>query len=75
MGLRLLGGLNDFPAEPVTFIGQVLDAMAALPAFRDARQWVLGNLGVPSGGAILEAGCGNAASHAVLHAVVGRAGG
>jgi ubiquinone/menaquinone biosynthesis C-methylase UbiE len=70
-GSDFFGGLNDFPPEPVTFIGQILDTMATLPAFRDARQWVLGNLGVPSGGAILEAGCGNAASHAGLHAVVG----
>jgi ubiquinone/menaquinone biosynthesis C-methylase UbiE len=70
-GSDFFGGLNDFPPEPVAFIGQILDTMAALPAFRDARQWVLRNLGVPSGGAILEAGCGNAASHAGLHAVVG----
>jgi ubiquinone/menaquinone biosynthesis C-methylase UbiE len=45
--------------------------MATLPAFRDARQWLLGSLDVQSGGSILEAGCGNAASHADLHAMVG----
>ncbi len=31
----------------------------------------MGSLGVKSGGSILEAGCGNAASHADLHAMVG----
>ncbi len=70
-GSDFFGGLNELPPEPVAGIGQVLDTMATLPAFQDARQWLLGSLGVPSGGSILEAGCGNAASHADLHAMVG----
>lgn len=70
-GSDFFGGLNELPTEPVAGIGHVLDAMATLPAFRDARQWVLGNLGVPPGGSILEAGCGNGASHGELHALVG----
>ena len=73
-GSDFFGGLNDFPPEPVAGIGHILDAMAALPAFRDARQWVLANLRVPSGGSILEAGCGNGASHADLHGIVGPSG-
>jgi ubiquinone/menaquinone biosynthesis C-methylase UbiE len=63
--------LNELPPEPVAGIGHILDAMTTLNAFRDARQWVLGNLGVRPGGSILEAGCGNGASHADLHAAVG----
>ena len=70
-GSDFFGGLNELPPEPVAGIGQVLDTMATLPAFRDARQWLLGSLDVQSGGSILEAGCGNAASHADLHAMVG----
>jgi ubiquinone/menaquinone biosynthesis C-methylase UbiE len=70
-GSDFFGGLNEMPPEPVAGIGHVLEAMATQAAFRDARQWVLANLGVPSGGSILEAGCGNAAHHADLHAIVG----
>jgi len=70
-GSDFFGGLNELPPEPVAGIGQVLDTMATLPAFRDARQWLLGSLDVQSGGSILEAGCGNAASHSDLHAMVG----
>jgi ubiquinone/menaquinone biosynthesis C-methylase UbiE len=73
-GSDFFGSLNELPPEPVAGIGHVLDAMATQAAFRDARQWMLGNLGVPSGGSILEAGCGNAASHADLHAIVGPSG-
>src|ERR1022692_3055719 len=70
-GSDFFGGLNELPPEPVAGIGHILDAMTTLTAFRDARQWVLGNLGVRSGGSILEAGCGNGASHSDLHAMVG----
>jgi ubiquinone/menaquinone biosynthesis C-methylase UbiE len=73
-GSDFFGGLNDFPPEPVAGIGHILDAMAALPAFRDARQWVLANLRVPPGGSILEAGCGNGASHADLQGIAGPSG-
>jgi ubiquinone/menaquinone biosynthesis C-methylase UbiE len=70
-GSDFFGGLNEMPPEPVAGIGHVLDAMATQAAFRNARQWVLANLGVPAGGSILEAGCGNAAHHADLHAIAG----
>jgi len=73
-GSDFFGGLNELPPEPVAFIGHILDVMATLPAFRDARQWMLGNLGVQPGGSILEAGCGNGASHADLHVMVGPGG-
>jgi ubiquinone/menaquinone biosynthesis C-methylase UbiE len=73
-GSDFFGGLNELPPEPVAGIGQVLDTMATLPAFQEARRWLLGSLGVPAGGSILEAGCGNAASHADLHAIVGPGG-
>jgi ubiquinone/menaquinone biosynthesis C-methylase UbiE len=73
-GADFFGGLNDLPPEPVAGISHVLDAMAVLPAFRDARQWVLANLRVPSGGSILEAGCGNGASHAELQGIAGVSG-
>jgi hypothetical protein len=36
-GSDFFGGLNELPPEPVAGIGQVLDTMATLPAFRDAR--------------------------------------
>jgi hypothetical protein len=34
---RGFGTLNEMPVEPVTGIGQILEAMSTLPAFRDAR--------------------------------------
>lgn len=58
-GSDFFGSLNEMPSEPVSALGNVIEAMITLPAFRDARQWVLGNLGVSSGAAILEAGCGS----------------
>ncbi len=70
-GADFFGGLNEMPPEPVAGLGHLLDAMATLAAFRDARQWLLGDLGVPPGGSVLEAGCGNGSSHADLHALVG----
>ena len=73
-GADFFGGLNDLPPEPVAGIGYILDAMAVLPAFRDARQWVLANLRVPAGGSILEGGCGNGASHTDLQGMVGPSG-
>ena len=61
-GADFFGGLNAMPAEPVAAIEAVLEAMGTLPAFRDARRWLLRRLDVPTSGAILEAGCGIAAS-------------
>jgi hypothetical protein len=44
-GSDFFGTLNEMPSEPVIGIGHILEAMSTLPAFRDARQWVLRNLG------------------------------
>ena len=41
-GADFFGGLNEMPPEPVAGLGQLLDAMTTLAAFRDARQWLLG---------------------------------
>jgi len=65
------GTLNELPPEPVAGIGHVLEAATNLPAFREARQWVLGNLGVSEGSAILEAGCGNGIALSELLELVG----
>jgi ubiquinone/menaquinone biosynthesis C-methylase UbiE len=65
------GTLNDLPPEPVTGIGHVLEAMGTLPAYQDARQWVLQNLGLSQGSSVLEAGSGTGASLADILSVVG----
>jgi hypothetical protein len=52
------GTLNEMPREPVSGISDILDAMGTLPAFRDARLWVLQNLGISEGSSAIEAGCG-----------------
>jgi ubiquinone/menaquinone biosynthesis C-methylase UbiE len=61
-GSDFFGTLNEMPPEPVVGIGQILSAMATLPAFRDARQWAMGNLELMEGASIIEAGCGNGAA-------------
>ena len=48
-GSDFFGTLNEMPSEPVTGIGHVLEAMSTLPAFRDARRWLLRNLGIAKG--------------------------
>ena len=68
------GTLNEMPPEPVLGISHVLDAMSTLPAFRDARRWVLRNLGLSEGSSVIEAGCGNAASLPDILATVGMKG-
>jgi len=73
-GSDFFGGLNELPAEAIAGIDQVLEAMSRLPAFHDARRWVLDRFGIAKGGAILEAGCGNAASLSDILAVVGPTG-
>src|ERR1700693_5599289 len=73
-GSRFFGTLNERPTEPVTGIGHVLEAMSTLPAFRDARHWVLRNLGLRQGSAVIEAGCGNAAALSDILSTVGTKG-
>jgi ubiquinone/menaquinone biosynthesis C-methylase UbiE len=70
-GSDFFGTLNELPAEPVNAIGDVLESMRTLPAFRDARRWVLGNLGISRGAAIVEAGCGTGAACAELLELAG----
>ena len=65
------GTLNEMPADAVTGIGGILEAMSTLPAFRDARQWVLRNLRLSQGASVIEAGSGNGASLADALAIVG----
>jgi ubiquinone/menaquinone biosynthesis C-methylase UbiE len=73
-GSDFFGTLNEMPAEPVTWIGHVLEDMSTLPAFRDARQWVLRNLGISQGSTVMEAGCGNAAALSDVLSTVGTTG-
>ncbi len=61
-GSDFFGTLNEMPAEPVTGIGHILEAMATLPAYHDARQWLLKNLGISQGSSVIEAGCGTGAA-------------
>ena len=71
LGSDFFGALNEMPPEPVTGISQILDTMAVLPAFRDARNWVLRNLNIGQGSSVIEAGCGNGAALSDIRAVVG----
>jgi ubiquinone/menaquinone biosynthesis C-methylase UbiE len=73
-GSDFFGTLNEMPAEPVTGIGHILEAMSTLPAFRDARQWVLRNLGITQASSVIEAGCGNAADLPDILSIVGTKG-
>lgn len=73
-GSDFFGTLNDFPPEPVAGIGKVLETMRTLPAFQDARQWLLRNLGLTAGSAVLEAGCGTGAALPDVLEIVGPAG-
>jgi ubiquinone/menaquinone biosynthesis C-methylase UbiE len=68
------GTLNEMPSESVTGIGHVLEAMSTLPAFRDARHWLLRNLGITQGSSVIEAGCGNAAALSDVLSTVGTKG-
>jgi ubiquinone/menaquinone biosynthesis C-methylase UbiE len=65
------GTLNEMPPEPVTGISNVLEAMSTLPAYRDARRWLLRNLGLSPGAAVLEAGCGIGGALPDILAIVG----
>ena len=73
-GSDFFGTLNEMPAEPVIEISHTLEAMSTLPAFRDARNWVLRNLGISQGSLIIEAGCGNAAALSDILSAVGTKG-
>jgi ubiquinone/menaquinone biosynthesis C-methylase UbiE len=73
-GSDFFGTLNDMPSEPVLGIGQILEAMSALPAFRDARNWLLRKLGISQGSSVIEAGCGNAPGLPDILSVVGTKG-
>lgn len=73
-GSDFFGTLNEMPSEPVSGIGHILEAMSLLPAFRDARLWVLRNLGISQVSSVIEAGCGNAAGLSDLLSVVGMKG-
>ncbi len=73
-GSDFFGTLNEMPPEPVNGIGHTLEAMSTLPAFRDARHWVLRNLGISQGSSVIEAGCGNAAALPDILSAVGTEG-
>jgi SAM-dependent methyltransferase len=62
------------PPEPVSGISAILEAMGTLPAFRDARRWVLQSLNVAPGGSIFEGRCGTATSLGDVLDIVGSAG-
>lgn len=59
------------PPEPVAGISHILEAMSSLPAYRDARQWLLRNLGISHGSSVIEAGCGTGAALPEVLDVVG----
>jgi ubiquinone/menaquinone biosynthesis C-methylase UbiE len=73
-GSDFFGTLNEMPAEPVTGIGHILEAMATLPAYCDARHWLLQNLAISQGSAVIEAGCGTGAALSDILSVVGKTG-
>jgi ubiquinone/menaquinone biosynthesis C-methylase UbiE len=73
-GSDFFGTLNEMPSGPVIGIGHILEAMSTLPAFRDTRHWVLRNLGLRQGSAVIEAGCGNAAALSDILSTVGAKG-
>ena len=73
-GSDFFGKLNEMPSEPVTGIGHVLEAISTLPAFRDARHWLLRNLGMAQGSSVIEAGCGNGAAMEDVLSTVGAKG-
>jgi ubiquinone/menaquinone biosynthesis C-methylase UbiE len=73
-GSDFFGTLNEMPAEPVTGLGHILEAMSTLPAYRGARQWALRNLGISEGSSVIEAGCGNAAALPDVLSIIGKNG-
>ncbi len=73
-GSDFFGTLNEMPAEPVAGISHVLETMATLPAYRDARQWLLQNLAISRSSSVIEAGCGTGAALGDILTVVGKNG-
>lgn len=73
-GSDFFGTLNEMPPEPVHGLGHVLETMSTLPAFRDAREWMLRSLRISEGSSVIETGCGNAAALAGLLSTVGTKG-
>jgi ubiquinone/menaquinone biosynthesis C-methylase UbiE len=73
-GSDFFGTLNEMPAEPVTGISHILEAMATLPAYCESRQWLLKNLGISHGSSVIEAGCGTGAALSEILSVVGKKG-
>jgi ubiquinone/menaquinone biosynthesis C-methylase UbiE len=61
-GSDLFRTLDDMPSESVARIGEILDAMATLPTFREARRWVLRQLDIADDASLIEIGCGNGAA-------------
>jgi hypothetical protein len=55
-------------------ISHVLETMSTLPAFHDARHWVLRNLGISQGSSVIETGCGTAADLSDVLSTVGTVG-
>jgi ubiquinone/menaquinone biosynthesis C-methylase UbiE len=55
-------------------LSHILEAMSTLPAFRDARHWMLQNLVISQGSSVIEAGCGNAAALSDVMSIVGTKG-
>ena len=68
------GTLNQLPPEPVAGIGGILEAMGTLPAFHDARRWMLRQLRLAPGAAVLEGGCGTGVALPDLLELVGTTG-
>jgi ubiquinone/menaquinone biosynthesis C-methylase UbiE len=73
-GSDFFGALNELPPEPVTGISHTLEAMATLPAYHDARRWLLQNLGISTGSSVIEAGCGTGAALSDILNLVGTSG-
>jgi ubiquinone/menaquinone biosynthesis C-methylase UbiE len=70
-GADFFGGLNELPPEPVSGISGILEAMATLPAYQEARRWMLRELKLAPGSSIAEGGCGTGAALADLLEFIG----
>jgi ubiquinone/menaquinone biosynthesis C-methylase UbiE len=61
-GADFFGALATMPTDAVDLIAGVLEAMRTQPAFREARRFVISQLGLAAGATVLEAGCGTGCS-------------
>ncbi|MDQ6772087.1 MAG: methyltransferase domain-containing protein [Candidatus Dormibacteraeota bacterium] len=68
------GTVNEMPPDPVGLIAGVLEAMATEPGFQAARQALIQDLGLASGGSVAEAGCGTGTSLPDLLSALGSGG-